>query len=88
MDIDEITVPTTLDLPEAAEFVDYVNVGNAVEIDTLGSDVITPSERELLAQYASNPHRHRQHFAVRRDGQVVARAMVTTRPTTWRRAPT
>lgn len=77
--IDEITMP---DSPDAEGLAAYVGVRNAVEIHTLGTDLLTPTAAELLPEYRDNPTRRRRHFMARADGAPVGRAIVTARPHT------
>jgi GNAT superfamily N-acetyltransferase len=78
--IDELTLPDTLDGPDAAAYLAYIAVRNAVEIDVVGTHLLTPTADELLPEYRSNPTRRRSHFTASVDGTVVGRAILTTRP--------
>ncbi|NRQ49193.1 GNAT family N-acetyltransferase [Aeromicrobium stalagmiti] len=80
--IDELQMPESLDAPGGAEFTEYATVRNAIEADTLGTDLLVMGVPELLAEYRSNPHRVRRHFVVRESCAVIGRALVTTRPHT------
>jgi len=78
--IDELAVPESLEGPGGDAFREHVRVRNAVEVDVLGTDLLTPSVEELWPEYRSNPTRERVHLTASVDGVAVGRAMVTTRP--------
>ena len=78
--IDEVPVPDSLQDPGASEFNEYIRVHDTVEIDVLGTDLLTASAEYLLSEYRTNPTRKRSLFLASVDGVSVGRAMVTTRP--------
>lgn len=80
--IDEIDAPDSLDGPGGAEFLEYLQVRNAVEEQTLGTDLLTPGLPQTLSEYRNTPHRVRRHFAARLDGRIVGRGLITSRPVT------
>lgn len=78
--IEEIEVPESVEGPGWSDFVAYVRVRNDVEAHALGSDVLRQEPVELIPPFRSNPQRARRTLVARVDGEVVGRAMVTTRP--------
>jgi len=82
VDIAEIEAPATLDGSDGEVFTEYLRVRDAVEEHALGTDLLTMGLPQLLSEYRNNPHRVRRHFAARIDGRIVARALITLRPTT------
>lgn len=78
--IEEIFVPESAAGRGWDDFEAYVRVRNDVETASLGSGVLWQGAEELLPKFASNPQRIRRLFVARVDGQIVGRAMVTTRP--------
>lgn len=78
--IEQLVVPDSKHDPEWSDFEASVRVRNEVEAGTLGSDALMQGPEELLPKFRSNPERVRQLFAARVDGQMVGRAMVTSRP--------
>jgi GNAT superfamily N-acetyltransferase len=80
--IDELEMPDGLDAPGADAYLAYIAVRNAVEAGVVGTQLLTPRPEELLPEYRNNPTRRRWHATASIDGDVVGRAMVTTRPRT------
>ncbi len=78
--IDEITVPETIEGPGWEVFKEYVDVRNAVEAHTVGTDLLAMPLPDVWAEYRDNPHRTRRHFAVWQDGAIIGRGLVTLRP--------
>jgi GNAT superfamily N-acetyltransferase len=78
--IEEIRVPEAIDGPGGEVFKEYVDVRNAVEAHTVGTDLLAMSLPDVWAEYRDNPHRTRRHFAVWQDGAIIGRGIVTTRP--------
>ncbi|WP_354569567.1 GNAT family N-acetyltransferase [Glaciihabitans sp. UYNi722] len=76
--IDEITIPATLQSPEAADFIATVDVRNVVEADGYGSDELSFSADELLPGWLDQEFEPKRLFAVRVDGRVVGRATYET----------
>lgn len=78
--IEEFAVPPSVDDPGWPDFEAYVRVRNQVEAHALGSDVLVMESQELRPDFRSNPQRTRQALLARVDGEVVGRALITTRP--------
>lgn len=76
--VDEITIPESIDAPEAADFVRAVEVGNLVEIETYGTAEITYEAAEELPKYL-NPFEPHRVFVARVDGRIVGRGTAETR---------
>ncbi len=75
-----LTVPDSLDGPDAERFEALAAVHNAVEAAALGSHLLAPSVEELLSEYRSSSTRTRTHVTASVGRDVVGYAMVTTRP--------
>lgn len=80
MDLFEVTIPTTVDTPDAADFVEAVGVRNAVEADGFGTDAFSYTPAETLPRWLDQKHHPGRMFGVRVDGRVVARGYVETIP--------
>ena len=78
--IDEIKVPDTIGGAGWEVFEEYVTVRNAVETHTMGTGLLAMSLPDVWSEYRDNPHRTRRHFAVRQDGVIIGRGIVTLRP--------
>lgn len=74
--IDEITIPDTLDGPDAKDFLDLARVRAEVEKGVLGSEALLLTPESLAPMFRDNPHRRQRHFVARADGAVVGRARV------------
>jgi len=73
--VEELPVPATLDGPGGADFIATVDVRNAAETHGYGtSDVEFPAD-ELLTHWL-DPHQPQRLWAARRDGRIVARAII------------
>lgn len=72
--IDEITIPDSIDGPEAQDFLDLVRVRNEVEVGVLGSAALLLGPEALAPMFRDAPHRLQRHFVARLDGSVVGRA--------------
>jgi GNAT superfamily N-acetyltransferase len=72
--IDEITVPQSIDAPDAKDFIDLVGVRNEVEVEVLGSDALLLSAEALAPMFRDASHRRQRHFVARLDGSAVGRA--------------
>ena len=80
--IAELTMPDGLDAPGGEDFAEYATLRNAVEVHTVGTDLLAMGHQEMLAEYVSTATRVRRHLVAREDGLMVGRAMITTRPLT------
>jgi GNAT superfamily N-acetyltransferase len=78
--IEEVTIPATLDTPEAADFIATAEVRNAVEADGYGTDDLAFSAAELLPGWLDQEYEPKRLFAVRVGGEIVARAIYETQP--------
>jgi GNAT superfamily N-acetyltransferase len=78
--IDELTVPASLDDPEADDFRATVDVRNACERDGYGNDDFAFSAEELLPLW-NLEHEPKRLLAARVRGQIVARGIYETQPT-------
>lgn len=74
--IDEITIPDSVDGPEAKDLLDLARVRAEVEVGVLGSDALLLTPESLAPLFRDNPHRHQRHFVARADGAVVGRARI------------
>ncbi|MCU1409483.1 MAG: family N-acetyltransferase [Rhodoglobus sp.] len=75
--IDELTIPTTLDEPAAADFIRAIEVGNEVEAIGYGTPDLAYEPDEELAIFL-NPHEPKRMLVARVDGEIVARALFET----------
>jgi GNAT superfamily N-acetyltransferase len=75
--IDELRIPSSVDDPGAAEFVEMVDVRNAIETAILGSDVMAHTTRELLPVFQVQEYVPRRLFVARIDGRIVARGILS-----------
>ena len=80
-DIEELTVPATLDDPAATAFIDMVHVRNAIEAAVFGNDDFAVTPEELLPVYTS-AFEPKRIFVARVDGRIVGRSIVE-----WSNAP-
>lgn len=72
--IDELTIPASLDAPDAAGFVEMTNVRNEIEADTVGNRDLCYEPAELLPNW-QDPYRPQTCLVARVDGRIVARAI-------------
>ncbi|MDQ4137772.1 MAG: GNAT family N-acetyltransferase [Actinomycetota bacterium] len=79
--IDELTIPASLDAPEADDFRATVDVRNACERDGFGNDDFSCSAEELLPSWQNLEHEPKRLLAARVRGTVVARGVYETQPT-------
>lgn len=75
--IDELAIPASMDVPEAADFAEMVEVRNAIETQILGTDVLNYSARELLPVYLVQEDEPNRLFVARVDGRIVGRAILS-----------
>jgi GNAT superfamily N-acetyltransferase len=76
--IDEVSIPETIDSPDAADFIATVDVRNAVEADGFGTDDLAYSAADLLPGWLNTAYEPKRLFAARVDGRIVARAIYET----------
>jgi GNAT superfamily N-acetyltransferase len=76
--IDEVSIPMTIDSPDAADFIATVEVRNVVEADGFGTDDLAYSAADLLPGWLDTVYEPKRLFAARVDGRIVARAMYET----------
>jgi GNAT superfamily N-acetyltransferase len=76
--IDEVSIPKTIDAPDAADFIATVEVRNAVEADGFGTDDLAYSAADLLPGWLNTVYEPKRLFAARVDGRIVARAIYET----------
>ena len=75
--IEEVTLPDTVDSPDAADFVRSVEISNAVEAIDFGTPD-TAYEPEEALPYWKNPHQPTRMLVAKVDGEVVATASYET----------
>ncbi|MCU1581147.1 MAG: hypothetical protein QOD27_1906 [Microbacteriaceae bacterium] len=76
--IDEVSIPRTIDSPDAADFIATVEVRNAVEADGFGTEDLSYSAADLLPGWLNTVYEPKRLFAARVDGRIVARAIYET----------
>ena len=76
--IDEVVIPPSVDLPEAADFVAAIGVRNAVESHGYGMDDVVFTPAEVLPAYLNLEFEPKRMFVARLGGDVVARAVYET----------
>ena len=74
--IEELSIPATLDDPDAAGFIEMVGVRNAIETRLLGSDALACTPAELLPVYQAQEFEPSRIFVARVDGRMVGRAVL------------
>ena len=77
--IDEVPIPDTLDGTAGQDFLEMVELRNAVEREILGTDDIAPTARELLAVFHDR-FAPKRLFLGRLAGRVVARGVYEWQP--------
>lgn len=77
--IEEITIPTTLDEPEAVDFIASVHIRNTVETLGYGTDELSFSAAEILPRWLDPENVPLRAFGIRVGGTFVARAIYETR---------
>ena len=75
-DIEEITVPSTLDAPDAGPFLEMCAIKNALEEEGYGTDELSYEPAEILPNWKRTDSPIRG-FGVRVDGALVGRAVYT-----------
>src|SRR3954447_20367269 len=76
MSIEELSIPTTLDEPAAADFIEMVAVRNAIEAGLLGSDALACTPAELLPVYQAAEFEPKRIFVAKVDGRTVGRSVM------------
>ena len=74
--IERMTIPETLDGPGGADFVEMVDVRNAIEAEGSGLAEISPTPQDLLPHW-QNPYSPQVLFVARVDGRIVGRGVLT-----------
>ena len=77
--IDELPIPASLDEPGGADFAEMVALRNAVEVEILGNDDLSPTAKELLP-FFRDPFAPKRLFLARIDGRIVGRAVYEWQP--------
>ena len=75
--IDELPIPSSMDDPDAGEFIEMVAVRNAIEAQTLGSDALGCTPEELLPIYQAQEFSPKRIFVARVADQIVGRAVIS-----------
>lgn len=76
--IEEVAVPRSPDSVDAADFAATVEVHNAVEADSYGTDELGYTAAEVLPGWLDRDYEPKRLFAARVDGRIVARAVYET----------
>jgi len=76
LQIEELSIPATLDDPDAAGFIEMVGVRNAIEVQLLGSGALALTPAELLPMYQAQEFEPKRVFVARVDGAVVGRGIL------------
>jgi GNAT superfamily N-acetyltransferase len=79
LSIDELPIPETLDAAGGADFVEMVELRNAIEREILGTDDLAPTARELLAFFRDR-YAPKRLFLARLDGRIVGRGVYEWQP--------
>ena len=74
--IAELVIPSTVDSPDATDFIEMVEVRNRIEAHILGSDALSCTARELLPVYQNQEFAPKRIFVARVDGRIVGRAVL------------
>ena len=77
--IAEVVIPVSLDAPDAAAFVECIDVRNTVQRDDSGTDDLTYTTAELLPAWQKTTFEPKRMFAAHLDGRLVARGVYETR---------
>jgi GNAT superfamily N-acetyltransferase len=75
--IEEIDIPATVDDPSGVAFIDAIEVGNVVAVESFGTPDIVYEPDEELPQF-TNPFQPARLFVARADGRAVAQATTET----------
>jgi len=74
--VEELVVPATIDAPDAADFVESVELRNLVEALGYGTRELAMTAAETLPSWLDPEHSPRRLFGVRSDGRIVGRGFV------------
>lgn len=76
VDVRPLTIPHTIDSPDAADFIAMVDVRNEIyrEISANDDESVTPAQ--LLPHFQHDPDNDKRSWIVRVDGEVVGRVIV------------
>lgn len=72
--IDILTIPASINDPDATDFIDMVHVRNEIEADTVGNRDLAYEPAELLPNWL-DPYQPKTCFVARVNGRIVARAI-------------
>lgn len=72
--IEELVIPTSIDAPDAADFIEMTHVRNEIEADTLGNRDLCYEPAELLPNW-QDPYQPQRLMVARVDRRIVARAV-------------
>lgn len=73
--IEELPIPDSLDSPEGRDFLDSVDARNAAEVAGYGTPEVGYPADELFPMW-QDPHEPKRWWGARRDGRIVARAVL------------
>jgi GNAT superfamily N-acetyltransferase len=76
VDLRPLTVPASIDAPDAADFIEMVRVRNLVYREISGHDDHRIPADELLPHFAPDEHQRRLMWSIISDGEVVGRVGV------------
>jgi GNAT superfamily N-acetyltransferase len=71
--VEELVVPETIDAPDAADFVETIELRNAVEALAYGTSELAMTPVETLPSWLDHENAPRRLFGVRVDGRLVGR---------------
>ena len=72
--IEKLTIPASIDAPDAAGFIEMTHVRNEVEADVVGSHMLAYEPAELLPNW-QNPYEPQVCLVAKVDGRIVARGL-------------
>jgi GNAT superfamily N-acetyltransferase len=75
--IDELQVPASMSDPDATDFAEMVDVRNAVEAASLGSDALSYGASELLPVFQAPEYTPRRLFVARVGRRIVGRGVLS-----------
>lgn len=71
-----LTVPASIDAPDADEFREFTRVRNAIYREIAGTDDDAMTPEELLPHYQPDPEEIRRAWVIERDGEIIGRVGV------------
>src|SRR5687768_3608615 len=77
--IHEFAVPVNLESEGAADFIEMVDMRNAIETEILGTDDLNPTAKELLP-FFHDRFSPKRLFLARLDGRIVGRGVYEWQP--------